>query len=312
MKKTLIALSLIAATSSVSAVELYNQDGNSVALSGRAEATLKHDDSTSDASKIRLGFQGKTQITDTVYGVGYYEGEFNANGYAETRYSYAGIGSQYGEVGYGKNDGALGMISDVTDVLSSTGNYAGGAKTAAGDRLDNAVYYKGQWGNILVKANYAFEEQNEAGTVERRQGASIGGVYKNNGLTLGAGYSKQNDNDQIIASAGYNFGSVYLAALVNTGEINLAEGYTIDGMGYDLTGQYYMGKAVYSLTYGYSEITSKEGLALDGSKLGAEAAYFFQPNFRGYVSYTVDLSDDLVSQALSYDNLAQLGLRYDF
>ncbi|POF52705.1 porin, partial [Vibrio vulnificus] len=87
MKKTLIALSVSAAAvaTGVNAAELYNQDGTSLDMGGRAEARLSmKDGKVADNSRIRLNFLGKVEIQDGLYGVGFYEGEFttadNADG----------------------------------------------------------------------------------------------------------------------------------------------------------------------------------------------------------------------------------------
>ncbi|MFX3645670.1 porin OmpU, partial [Streptococcus suis] len=91
---------------------------------GRAEARLSlKDGKADDLSRVRLNFLGKSMITDSLYGVGFYEGEFttadNGDGSdLDNRYTYAGIGGNFGEVTYGKNDGALGVITDFTDIMA--------------------------------------------------------------------------------------------------------------------------------------------------------------------------------------------------
>lgn len=128
MNKTLIALAVSAAAvaTGVNAGEIYNQDGASLTMGGRAEARLSlKDGKADDKSRVRLNFLGKVAINDSLYGVGFYEGEFTTNDQGEAkdgnlnnRYTYAGIGGTYGEVTYGKNDGALGVITDFTDIMA--------------------------------------------------------------------------------------------------------------------------------------------------------------------------------------------------
>ncbi len=140
MKKTLIALSVSAAAmaTGVNAAELYNQDGTSLEMGGRAEARLSmKDGDVADNSRIRLNFLGTQAINDNLYGVGFWEGEFTTNEQGgvdsdvnkdssnlDTRYAYAGLGGAFGEVTYGKNDGALGVITDFTDIMAYAGNSA--------------------------------------------------------------------------------------------------------------------------------------------------------------------------------------------
>lgn len=135
MNKTLIALAVSAAAvaTGVNAGEIYNQDGASLNMGGRAEARLSlKDGKADDKSRVRLNFLGKVAINDSLYGVGFYEGEFTTNdrdgqnNNLENRYTYAGIGGTYGEVTYGKNDGALGVITDFTDIMAYHGATAVG------------------------------------------------------------------------------------------------------------------------------------------------------------------------------------------
>ncbi|MGB1974770.1 MAG: porin, partial [Vibrio toranzoniae] len=82
MNKTMIALAVSAAAlaTGANAAELYNQDGNSVEMGGRAEARLSlKDGKAEDKTRIRLNFLGKVEIQDGLYGVGFYEGEFTTN-----------------------------------------------------------------------------------------------------------------------------------------------------------------------------------------------------------------------------------------
>lgn len=157
MKKTLIALSVSAAAmaTGVNAAELYNQDGTSLEMGGRAEARLSmKDGDAQDKSRIRLNFLGKQEINDNLYGVGFWEGEFETaqNGTVdgddksdlETRLAYAGLGGAYGEFAYGKTEGALGVITDFTDIMAYHGNSAAD-KLAVSDRTDNMMAYKGQF-----------------------------------------------------------------------------------------------------------------------------------------------------------------------
>ncbi|NVJ57126.1 MAG: porin, partial [Vibrionaceae bacterium] len=137
MNKTLIALAVSAAAvaTGANAAEIYNQDGTSLELGGRAEARLSmKDGEAKDKTRVRLNFLGKTQITDNLYGVGFYEGEFSSNEQGKvdndsdndlyTRQAWAGLGGEFGEIGYGKTEGALGVITDFTDIMAYHGNSA--------------------------------------------------------------------------------------------------------------------------------------------------------------------------------------------
>ncbi|HAS6348060.1 porin [Vibrio sp. IRLE0018] len=331
MKKTLIALSVSAAAvaTGVNAAELYNQDGTSLDMGGRAEARLSmKDGNVADNSRIRLNFLGKVEIQDGLYGVGFYEGEFttadNADGSdLDNRYTYAGLGGKFGEVTYGKNDGALGVITDFTDIMAYHGNSAA-YKISAADRTDNMLSYKGQFDALSVKASYRFADRTEltsngsiAGdkdTVDRygdngKDGYSLSAIYAigQTGLTLGGGYADQAEQNEYMLAASYTMGNLYFAGVFTDGEVAKNVDYT----GYELAAKYTLGQTVFTTTYNNAE-TDKETSA---DNFAVDATYYFKPNFRGYVSYNFNLLDadaaKGITKADAEDELA-LGLRYDF
>ncbi|HAS8423954.1 TPA: porin [Vibrio vulnificus] len=334
MKKTLIALSVSAAAvaTGVNAAELYNQDGTSLDMGGRAEARLSmKDGKVADNSRIRLNFLGKVEIQDGLYGVGFYEGEFTTadegenktNNNLDNRYTYAGLGGKFGEVTYGKNDGALGVITDFTDIMAYHGNSAAD-KIAVADRVDNMIAYKGQFDALSVKASYRFADRAEGtGTdtgkyVDNGQdGYSLSAIYAigQTGLTLGGGYADQDEQNEYMLAASYTMGDLYFAGIYTDGEKAKKDG---DYTGYELAAKYTMGQTVFTTTYNNAETNSQTS----ADNFAVDATYYFKPNFRGYVSYNFNLIDSgdklgqvggntTASKIDAEDELA-LGLRYDF
>lgn len=341
MKKTLIALSVAAAAiaTGANASELYNQDGTSLEMGGRAEARLSmKDGKVEDKSRVRLNFLGKVEIQDGLYGVGFYEGEFvtdpatvtdtNGNEVSvdslDNRYAYAGIGGEFGEVTYGKNDGALGVITDFTDIMAYHGNSAAD-KLAAADRTDNMISYKGSFNALDVKASYRFADRVEGTTTNPGEygdngedGYSLSGIYTigETGLALGGGYADQADQNEYMLAASYTMGDLYFAGVFTDGEKDKKDA---DYTGYELAAAYTMGQTVFSSTYNNAETdgeTSADNIAVD-------ATYFFKPNFRGYVSYNFNLiskGDKLgevgagngSATSMDAEDELALGLRYDF
>ena len=342
MNKTMIALAVSAAAlaTGANAAELYNQDGNSVEMGGRAEARLSlKDGKAEDKTRIRLNFLGKVEIQDGLYGVGFYEGEFTTadNGGATdsdssditNRYTYAGLGGTFGEVTYGKNEGALGVITDFTDIMAYHGNSAAD-KLAVADRSDNMLSYKGQFQDLGLKASYRFADRTDApvgtGYADNGQdGYSLSAIYAigETGAKLGAGYADQDKNNEYMLSASYAISDLYFAGVFTDGEKDFSgkqyagssnfigvQDYT----GYELAAAYTLGQTVFSTTYNNAETgndTSADNIAVD-------ATYYFKPNFRGYVSYNfnlLDANDSLglakVGEKGAEDEVA-LGLRYDF
>jgi len=337
MKKTLIALSVSAAAmaTGVNAAELYNQDGTSLEMGGRAEARLSmKDGDAQDKSRIRLNFLGKQEINDNLYGVGFWEGEFETaqNGTVdgddksdlETRLAYAGLGGAYGEFAYGKTEGALGVITDFTDIMAYHGNSAAD-KLAVADRTDNMMAYKGQFENLSVKASYRFAdrvEQNGEYSDNKQDGYSLSAIYAvaDTGLELGAGYADQYDANEYMLAASYTMSDLYFAGIFTDGE-KMTDTFnnTVDYTGYELAGAYTLGQTVFTTTYNNAE-TDNETSA---NNFAVDASYYFKPNFRGYISYNFNLIDagdkfgstdtnKTVATKIDAEDELALGLRYDF
>ncbi|MFA0193948.1 porin [Vibrio artabrorum] len=343
MNKTMIALAVSAAAlaTGANASELYNQDGTTLDMGGRAEARLSmKDGKAQDNSRVRLNFLGQVEIQDGLYGVGFYEGEFttadNADGSdLDNRYTYAGLGGTFGEVTYGKNDGALGVLTDFTDIMAYHGNSAAD-KIAVADRTDNMLSYKGQFQDLSVKASYRFADRedsklNGSGYTDNSQdGYSLSGIYAigETGVKLGAGYADQDKNNEYMLSGSYTMGDLYFAGVFTDGEKDFDGQYDSttassigskfsgvqDYTGYELAAAYTLGQTVFTTTYNNAETgsdTSADNIAID-------TTYYFKPNFRGYVSYNFNLLDandtlgtSTVGKKGAEDEVA-VGLRYDF
>lgn len=322
MNKTLIALAVSAAamTAGVNAGEIYNQDGTSLALGGRAEARLSlKDGKAEDASRVRINVLGKTQINDSLYGLGFYEGELETNdrdgenNNLENRYAFAGIGGDFGLVTYGKNDGALGVITDFTDIMSYHGNKAA-YKLAVADRTDNMLTYAGQFDDLAVKASYRFADRVEDTNTDKfadnnQDGYSLSAIYTfaDTGFAVGAGYADQDKSDQWMLAASYAINDLYFAGTIVDGSEDKT-----DKTGYELAAQYTMQQTVFTTSYNYLESKTSGQKTDEADSIAIDATYFFKPNFRSYISYNFNLLDsDKVGKVNAEDELA-LGLRYDF
>ncbi|EGU44155.1 porin [Vibrio splendidus] len=336
MNKTMIALAVSAAAlaTGANAAELYNQDGTSLDMGGRAEARLSmKDGKADDLSRVRLNFLGKVDIQDGLYGVGFYEGEFTTadadadedtgdNGSdIDNRYTYAGLGGTFGEVTYGKNDGALGVITDFTDIMAYHGNSAA-YKVETADRADNMLSYKGQFQDLGVKASYRFSDriENKDGTISETEfdGYSLSGVYAfgTSGFKLGAGYADQNkgknaSEDEYMVAGSYELNELYFAATVVMGTDKDGSNKT-DKTGYELAAAYTLDQTVFSTTYNKLEKETSGNKNDTADNLAVDATYYFKPNFRGYVSYNFNLLDKKEVGKLDSEDELALGLRYDF
>ncbi|EKO3467934.1 porin [Vibrio fluvialis] len=333
MKKTLIALAVSAAAvaTGVNAGELYNQDGTSLTMGGRAEARMSvRDGKVDDLTRVRLNFLGKTQINDSLYGVGFYEGEFttadndSAGSDLDNRYTYAGLGGKFGEVTYGKNDGALGVITDYTDIFSGLAGNTAADKLAVADRTDNMLSYKGKFADLSLKASYRFADSNSDLKGDNGQdGYSLSAIYAfgDTGLTAGAGYAAQDEANEYMLAASYTVADFYIAGVFTDGEkqVSNSNKNTYDYTGYELAASYTLNQTVFTTAYNYAETNDETSV----DNYAIEAAYFFKPNFRAFLSYNFNLIDegdtigqvsavnDVATKAQAEDTLG-LGLRYDF
>ncbi|BDR35246.1 porin [Photobacterium damselae] len=352
MNKNILALAVAAAAFSgaVSAAQVYSDDTSSLAIGGRVEARAQGlNGDVNDTSRVRINIDGKTQINDDLYAVGFFEREFKTqeasepdynNDYNEAdgetsynRYLFAGIGSKtYGQLVYGKADGALGMLTDFTDIMEYYGNEAGN-KIAAADRTSNNLLYTGNFGGFTVKANYVANGKADESDVNTT-GYSFATKYDfNNGLAMGIGYGQQKNQgsnsaqdlnaNQTFASASYTMGNLYFAGLYQYARnVGYLYGYddqkNNDYQGFSLATAYTLNQLVLRSTYNYMEKTTDANVKM-ANALDFDASYFFTPNFRVYAGYTINLLDkadatkiNSAPEAYQYDDQYALGARYDF
>ncbi|PSV44800.1 porin [Photobacterium indicum] len=335
MNKKLIALAVAAASISsvATAAEVYSDETSSLAVGGRFEARAvladventdktKTNSEVSDKSRVRINVAGKTDITEDFYGVGFFEKEFSSadSKKDETRYAYAGVGSQYGQLVYGKADGSLGMITDFTDIMAYHGNEAGN-KLAAADRTDNNLSYVGSFDingdNLTVKANYVF------GGSDENEGYSAAAMYAMDmGLGFGAGYGEQDGQDgqdktgkQAFGAISYTISDFYFSGLYQDSRNTVVNDKLIDeSTGYEFAAAYTYGKAVFITTYNFLEDSNASGDASDlKDSIAIDGTYYFNKNFRTYASYKFNLLDanSSITKAQASDEFV-LGARYDF
>ncbi len=346
MKKTLIALAVAGAAvaTGANASELYNQDGTTLAIGGRAEARMSVMDSdVSDVSRVRVNFLGKQEITEDLYGLGFYEAEYMTNDEADsdtdtidTRYIYAGLGGSFGQVTYGKQDGALVAITNFTDIMDYHGATAAQELATASDHIDNMLAYTGTFGDFSVNASYRFADRLDQGddpadptsySDNDFKGYAASGIYNlaDTGVALGLGVADQHstinpdnatdDDDstvlgatQYIATASYTMDNLYLSALYTFKNYDHS---SVDYDGYELAAQYTLGKTVLIATYDNGDDDEGNSKVND---LGLEAAYKFKPNFKAYIDYNVNMlsGDQYDESAHGTEDEAVLGLLYNF
>lgn len=342
MNKTLIALALAAVAGGANAADfspavnggdntnaIYSTDSANLFLGGRAEfrgdfdgkeSGEDIDGSMEDSSRIRLNVGGTTQITDTLSGFGFYEGEQKTGDDSdfEQRYAYVGLKGSYGALSFGRQDTANVQLSNMSDVAIFTGSQ----KSFIGygdEQQTNNIAYTGQFDNLSIKASAIL------GGDDNEDGYGISAIYKlpyNIGLGLGyaGGDSKDaagndtGDAEQFMAGANYAVGGFYTALTYTKGKINNDN----DFEGYEFAAKYKFENNFSVIgAYQYQEVENKEFSnfyeltgAYDFNKhLQAYLAYKFNELDKGDRASLEDLDDLRTEDA---EDTIRLGLKYTF
>lgn len=313
MKKTLLATAILSGlvSATAGAATVYDQDGTTLNIGGRAEVRGLFSDSVDgtmeDKSRARINFGGETQISENLTGFGFMEYELKSDGSAlKNRYLFAGIGTQFGDFSYGKQDTASVQISDFTDIASEHSGqqqYIG----SASDKQSNTFLYSGTFADALtVQADYVANSDKDA------DGYGISAVYKFNfGLDLGASYSSQDadynaDQDeanQATLGAAYTWNNLYVATTYAMGEVDANTDFT----SLEASAQYKFTKE-FRLIGIIGMADEDNGSTTDTEDFYAlEAQYRFNSSIRTFASYKLNNLDTAGEE----DEL-MVGLRYNF
>ncbi|WP_394246141.1 porin [Vibrio profundi] len=308
MKKAAITTAVLAALASTPslAATVYDNDGTSLKVGGRAEARFNISDnnesdtesSFKDKSRARVNLKGKTQVAEGLYGFGKYEAEFNDKNDITNRYFFAGIGTGMGEFSYGKQDSAQVMLTDVTDTMATFGADAADIVDGNKDKRENNFLYSGQFDALTVKVNYIAADKVDANSF------GVAAMYSlDMGLDLGAGYVSQDngdfDDDQInlvaqFSKDAFTVGGLYTMASASDEDIT----------GYELSAKFKANKQL-TLVGVYNFQENDDTNTEIANNFAIEAVYKFNGHIRTYAGYKFEQLDDK-------DDQLQAGIRYDF
>ncbi|WP_202107626.1 porin [Succinivibrio dextrinosolvens] len=232
MKKSLLALAVVAVAASANAATVYEKDGTSLGLDGRVQSVYysnNHNKAGENDSSIqnsgRFGIGGKTQVTDWVAGIGYAQWDVSdgsAHNSFEARDQY--VGADFGEFGVLK----------------------------AGRFVDSSYYAE------EVTDHY----EDAAGTVQgkfngERRGGQLMYTYDNYGFHAQAGVQTAQDNAKVVGNDYFYDGADEFA--VDSG-FNGALGYTFDDVVF----------GPLSFRAGYSYLKGQTGNDLKGGDAGED------------------------------------------
>lgn len=222
MKKTILAvLVAITATQSAWAAEIYNKNGNKLDLYGKVDArhvTSKNKGADGDATYVRLGFKGETQINDQLTGYGRWEYNIQGNkpeksdNSSWTRLAFAGLKfGDYGSLDYGRNYGVIYDVEAWTDMLPVFGGdtYTKADNFMTGRASNLATYRNSDFFGLVDGLNFALQYQGKNGSptennngranVLSQNGDGWGGSVSYNfgmGISAAAAYSNSNRTQQ--------------------------------------------------------------------------------------------------------------------
>ncbi len=217
MKKSLLALAVVAVAASANAATVYDKDGTSLYLDGRVQSVFysgNHGTAGENDSSIqnsgRFGIGGKTQITDWVAGLGYAQWDV-ADGSADNDHFRARdqyVGADFGEFGLVK----AGRFVDSTYYAEEvTDHYEDAAGTVQGkfngERRGGQIVY--------IYDNYGFHAQLGAQTAQ------------DNAKVVGSSFFYGEDgSDKWAVDSGFNGALGYTFDDVVFGPLSIRAGYS--------------------------------------------------------------------------------------
>ncbi|OIQ25276.1 porin [uncultured Vibrio sp.] len=333
MKKTLIALAVVAAAVSTgaSAANVYSEDGTELNVGGRAEfrgdfigksedGRIKEVEGTmKNSSRFRLNVGGSTQISDTLSGFGFYEGEQGvksssgneANDNFKQRYMYAGLQGNFGAVSFGRQDTAAVQISQMSDVTTFTGAQKEFIN-AGNEQINNTIAYAGDFDDFSLKASYIAGEEKDT------DGYGISGIYTlPMGLGFGLGLSGGDNGagngsgDAVIAGINYSLDTLYVAGTYTMGDLDDKANTEFEGV--ELAAVYGFGNG-FAIKGAYQKTDTKDnGVTTEQSDFfELTGDYAFNKNINAYLAYLVNNLKESSVGANDAEDTLRFGLKYSF
>lgn len=305
MKKTLVALSVLAAAGSVNAAEIYNNDGVTVNVNGSAEVQYYQDyeaDGTDVSQEIRiddaqLNTRVSVAVTEELSAVAGLDLTFESDdsdnkGTDQTDGAFVGFAhSTLGTITFGRqylitDDSGIG-----TDFEVGYGQY-GQDQTVSNDAIkyvyDNGQFYFGLSHDLDEGDSTSANDPN---STDGRIGVRFGGldarlyVFSGESVALGKD-SKGNtlaagDEDSYNLEMVYTFSDAWqMTASYGNVDREIADVKKVDEDIFEITGSYTLEKNTFSLGYVYND---DDTLDVTSNNIYGTVVHKFNPNVRAYV-----------------------------
>ncbi len=324
MKKSILALSIAMAASSVSAAEIYNEDGKVVNVGGFATSiTEVSDGNTKSIIESAISLDGSAEITGNLKALGFAKYRFDYNsGEDKTPFldrGFVGFEGDFGKVVYGKADGAFGTphMSDVmvigSDAIKKNGNAADGG--------ESVINYSHAIGPVSFGLAHELKTEKTATTTTQKLNAAKDALidevtsatteststaanvkFSQDMFAVAASYGVDKENDtelkQLLVGASVTIDDLFLGAAYNKGTYNDSD--VKDYVGYEVAAKYSMDKLTFDVWYGIQETNDKQ---TEGG-YGAGVVYAFTSGVNGKLGYrnaTTDGKEDVFKVVLGYD-----------
>ncbi|WP_194206701.1 porin [Superficieibacter sp. 1612_C1] len=349
--KKIILMALFVSASSAHAAEIFNKDKNKLDLYGSVRARHYFSDSDSvdgDASYVRLGFKGQSQINDSLTGFGQWEYNFQANNSEgsdaqdgnKTRLAFAGLKfSRFGSIDYGRNWGVTYDVASITDkapifdelTYSTADNFMTGRSTGlltwrnsdlfgAVDGLDVTAQYQGRNSDRSATATngdgYGFSL-----SYELVDNLTVLGTYSASKRTSAQQQLRWGEGDRAeIWATGikYDDNDLYLAALYsNSHNLNKisSSGYANEANSFEAVASYLFSSGIKPFA-GYFQSRGEDiegvGKADIVKYVDVALSWFINKNMLAYADYKINLLDDDNPLGVSSDDKFGVGLTYQF
>lgn len=320
MNKTAFAVLSLIVANGASAAEVFSDDTTTLDVHGRMQGMYYFSDDKDvdgDNSYVRVGLSGESKINDDLYAFGLYELEFKSNrrdvngvedDEFDVRKGYVGVATDYATFSYGRQYGAVTLVSDYTDIFPEFGNEAAGvsADVFGTGHSDSVFKATASIAGLNVHASYQAEndevstDSNSYGIAADYQlpfGFKVALGY-NEGETLTGG----NDAELFTSAISYEYDAFYVAALYSDGENWAKDGSDVNA---DYTG--IEAVATYKVTddflalVGYNNLERNDVDTVDYVSIGAE--YNLTENFKALAEYKindVENEDDVFAVAARY------------
>ncbi|ENM3816820.1 porin [Vibrio cholerae] len=256
MKKTLLALAVLAAAGSVNAVEILKSDAGTVDFYGqiRVQADFEeHKDATLNAGASRAGVKAKYTLEQGIDILG--EVEFSIRSQKGTeadkwdvRKHWLGVGTEYGSLKFGKQS----VVAD--DVYGAEYSYVYG--------MSDGVLYPMAWLNSsLIK----YEFDNDSFWVKASYGLPESDAA--------------NPNEELLELyAGTSFGDLNLHAGLGQWEKTPGD----ETKFYEVTGEYTLGSTLFGVTYSAFD---KDGKNNDQDAVSLGVTHQLTKTLKPYIGY---------------------------